>query len=177
MSSLSVILISLLLLFAASCGDETSAPVLGEEIPYYVAKGFEQTTVSSQGRAEIKASTVEAFQKEDRNVFFEAELTEYDSDGKVLMEGRGKRIELEGNNDATAQGDIYVRDLIDDTSLEAEKLTWRNRERLLSGEGVVSIEFKDKVKISGEGFVADVARGVYEFQLGAKGTFETDDEK
>lgn len=83
MSSLSVILISLLLLFAVSCGDETSAPVLGDEIPYYVAKGFEQTTVSSQGRVEIKASTVEAFQKEDRNVFFEAELTEYDSDGKL----------------------------------------------------------------------------------------------
>jgi len=177
MLSLSVILISLLLLLTASCGDDKSAVGLGEEIPYYVAEGFEQITVSSQGRVEIKANTVEAFQKEDRNVFFEAELMEYDLDGNVLMEGRAERIELEGNNDATAQGDIYVRDFVDDTSLEAEKLTWKNRERLLSGEDVVSIEFEDKVEISGEGFVADVAHNVYEFRLGARGKFETNDEQ
>lgn len=177
MRASSLILISIFFLLTTSCGDET--PVLGvvDEIPYYVAEGFEQITVSSLGRVEIRASKIEAFQEEDKNVFFEAELTEYDSDGKILMNGRAKRIELEGDNDAVAHGDIYVRNFIDETSLEAEKLTWRNRERLLNGEGVVSIEFRNEVKISGEGFVADIARKVYEFKSGAKGTFETDDKQ
>jgi len=169
----SVILISLL--FIASCDSKLSSSRTEDEIPYYIAKGLEQITISSQGRAEIKADVVEAFQETDRTVFLEAELTEYDSDGKVLMEGRARKIELEGNNDAVAQGDIYVRDFVGGISLEAEKLTWKNRERLLSGEGVVSIGFKDSIEISGEGFVADIARNVYEFKSGASGTFETVD--
>jgi len=175
MSNLGVVLICLLLI--ASCGDKSSLSGLGDEIPYYIAENYEQITVSPQGRVVIKAGTVEAFQREDKTVFFEAELTEYDSDERLLMEGKAEKIELGGNNDATAQGDIYVRDFIDNTSLRAEKLTWENRERFLSGEGVVDIEFKDGVRISGEGFVADVARNVYEFKQGARGTFETDDEQ
>ncbi len=170
----SLIFVSLSLLLIVSCDSESSTLRPLDEIPYYVAENFEQITVSSLGRVEIIASKVEAFQEEDKTIFFEAELTEYDSDGKILMEGRAKKIELDGNNDAVAHGDIYVRNSIDETSLEAEKLTWENRERLLSGEGVVSIEFRNEVEISGEGFVADVARKVYEFKLGAKGTFETD---
>jgi len=164
-------------LLTTSCGSELPELKAGSEIPYYVAEGFEQITVSSLGRVEIRASKVEAFQEDDKTVFFETQLTEYDSDGKVLMEGNAKKIELEGNNDAAARGDIYVRDFINDTSLEAEKLIWKNRERLLSGEGVVSVKFKDEVEISGEGFVADIARKVYEFKLGARGTFEADEER
>ena len=175
MSNLSVVFICLLLV--ASCDSESSVSSLGDEIPYYVAENYKQITVSSGGRVEVIASSVEAFQEEDKLVFFEAELTEYDPGGRVLMEGGAEIIELEGNNDAAAQGNIHVRDFIDNTSLKAEKLTWKNRERLLSGDGVVSIEFKDEVKISGEGFVADVARKVYEFKQGASGVFEIDDEQ
>jgi len=174
MSNLGVVLIFLLLI--ASCGGESSLSRVGDEVPYYVAKNYEQITVSPQGRAVVKAGAVEAFQREDKTVFFEAELKEYDSDGELLMEGRAEKVELWGGNDAAAQGDIYVRDFVDNTSLKAEKLTWENRERLLSGEGMVSIEFKDGVKISGEGFVADVARDVYEFKQGARGAFETDEQ-
>ncbi len=176
MLRLPAIAIFLTLLILVSCEDEQSVSAALGEVPDTVSENFRQVTVSSTGRMEIEAGRVESYGKKDVTVFLEALLREFDSTGEKTLEGSAERIEITGDRDGFAEGGIRIHDYSGDSSLEAEYLNWDNRERLLTGEGKVRIESGDGLTITGDGFVADMARETYRFTEGVEGTLELNDD-
>ena len=165
-----------LLMLLVSCVDDQAVSAALGEIPDTVSENFRQVTVSSTGRMEIGAGRVEHFGKKDVTVFMDAQILELNASGEKTIEGNADRIELSGDRDGFAEGGIVLQDYSSDTRLEAEYLRWDNKERILTGEGIVSIYSGDGITIKGEGFAADTARETYRFSAGVEGTLEIDDE-
>jgi len=170
-----LIIISTLFIIT-SCDDDQSVSAALGEVPDTVSDNFKQVTVSSTGRLEISAGKVEHYNKSDITVFMDAGMVEFNSMEEKTLEGSADRIELTGNRNGFADGRIVLEDFVGDTRLEAEHLTWDNKERLLTGEGTVHIVSGDGIQISGEGFSADTARESYSFSKGVEGTLEISDE-
>jgi len=173
-SSCTAVFFALVLL--VSCRDDTAVSAALGEVPDTVSENFTQVTVSPTGRMEVTAGRVEYYQKRDTTVFTNAGLVEFNSSAEKTLEGSADRIGLDGNNSGFAEGGIVLRDFINDNRLEAEYLKWDDKERLLSGEGKVRIESGDGITITGEGFIADIARETYTFSKGVEGTLEIRDE-
>lgn len=160
-------------LILPSCGDGDTEGA-GKPLPDTLARNVRRVTVSAAGRVEIDAETVETYTDEDTTVFLNARIEETDPQGEPVLQGGADRIELQGNDDGSASGNIMIRNLTEDSRLEAEKLNWTDAERLLSGEGKVTVELGDGLTVSGERFQADMARETYEFSGGVQGTLEID---
>ncbi|MCK5735430.1 MAG: LPS export ABC transporter periplasmic protein LptC, partial [Spirochaetaceae bacterium] len=171
-----VIIVIFSLLSLASCKDDQAVSAALGEIPDTISENFKQVTVSSTGRLEISAGRVEHFGDSDRTVFMDAGMKELNSDAEKKLEGNAGRIELMGNQDGFAESGIVIQDFSSDTRLEAEYLKWDNKNRLLTGEGIVRIDSGDGISITGEGFSADTARETYMFSKGVTGTLEIKDE-
>ena len=176
MSRLPAAFIFLILLLMVSCDVEQSVSAALGEVPDTVSENFRQVTISSTGRMEIEAGRVENYGKKDVTVFLEAGMREFNSTGEKTLEGSADRIEFTGNRDGIAEGGIIIHDFSGDSRLEAEYLNWDNKGRLLTGEGKVRIESGDGITITGEGFVADIARETYRFTDGVEGTLVLKDE-
>lgn len=162
------------LLFSCDGGQNVSA-ALGE-VPDTVSENFRQVTVSTGGRVEVEAGRVEGFSKRDLTVFSDARMLELNTEGEKTLEGEADRIEISGDRDGTADGNIRIQDFAGDSGLEAEHLEWDEEKRILTGEGEVRIDSGDGLTIIGEGFIADTARGTYKFTDGVEGYLELDDE-
>ena len=157
-------------LILSSCGSD--AEEAGKTLPDTVARNVRRVTVSAAGRVEVDADTVETYTDEDTTVFLNARIEETDAQGELVLKGGADRIEMEGSDDGSASGSIIIQNLADESRLEAEQLNWADSERLLSGEGKVTVELGDGLTISGERFQADLARETYEFSGGVQGTLE-----
>lgn len=176
MSRTSVAILIFTLQFLVSCEDDNAVSAAMGDIPDTVSENFRQVTVSPTGRLEISAGRVEHFDKSDSTVFMDTAMVEFNSLMEKTLEGKAQRIELSGNRNGFARGDINLQDYTSDTRLEADYLEWDNKERLLKGDGTVRIESGDGITISGEGFSADTARETYSFTKGVKGSLEIKDE-
>ena len=172
-----LILMCLLLLVFSSCRNKDDAAAAAGEIPDTVSENFRQVTVSSTGRIEIESQRVETFAKKELTVFFEASVKEFDAEGILILEGRADHIETAGSGDGFADGGVFVRNIPGEFRLEAERLEWDDKERLLSGVGTVDIETGDGLTVRGEGFTADMARETFSFSEGAEGTLTSKDSK
>lgn len=144
----------------------------GEVEPDTVALGVRQVTVSSNGRVEVLATMVETFGKEDLSVFYGAEISEIDSDGVTILEGGADRIEVKGRKDGSALGNVFVKNLKEESSLRADSMKLDDDKRELTGQGSVQVDLGDGLSISGETFVVDLARKTYVFMDGVEGTIE-----
>ncbi len=176
MPEIPVLIIVFMSLLLYSCSDEQSVSAALGEVPDTVSDNFRQVTVSSTGRVEISAGKVEHYSKSDTTVFMDAGMTEFNSSLEKTVEGSADRIVLTGDRDGFAEGGIVLEDLAGDMRLEAEHLTWDNKQKLLVGEGKVRIASGDGIEIIGEGFSADTARESYSFSKGVEGTLEISDE-
>ena len=160
----------LLCLILPSCGHDAEEAV--KTLPDTVAQNVRRVTVSAAGRVEVDAETVETYTDEDTTVFLKARIEETDPQGELVLKGGAERIEMEGDDDGSASGGIVIQNLREESRLEAEQLDWADSERLLSGEGKITVELGDGLTISGERFQADLARETYEFSGGVQGTLE-----
>lgn len=166
----------LLILLLLSCDGSGESGDSSTEIPDTVSENFRQVTISQEGRVEILAARVETYGTSDRTVFHQVGMRELDSDGELTLEGGADMIEVRGDGNGVAEGNIRISDLEGDSALEAESLEWNDGDRLLSGNGPVTINSGDGLSLQGEGFVADTARERYTFSDGVEGTLELDDE-
>ncbi len=160
----------------ASCGSNESVTAALEEQPDTISRGFRQVTVSGNGRIEVESEMVEVYNKQNLSVFSIATLQEFNSQGELSISGRADRIELKGNRNGSAEGGIRLQDIPENSTLEAEKLIWDNKERMLRAEGLVRVETGDGLKLQGEGFVADLSRDSYRFSSGVSGSLVVEDE-
>ncbi len=167
----------LFLLAFPSCRNSGDIAAVAGEIPDTVSENFRQVTVSSTGRIEIESQRVETFAKKELTVFSEASVKEFDAEGTPTLEGRADHIETEGGGEGHAHGDIFIHDIPGEFRLEAERLEWNDKERLLTGVGPVDIETGDGLTVRGEGFTADMARETFSFSEGAEGTLTSKDSK
>ena len=165
-----------LLVVFSSCGTNEGVSVDPGELPDTVSRGFRQVTVSENGRVEIESEMVEVYNKKNLSVFTLASLQEFDARGELSLNGRADRIELTGNRNGSAEGGIRLHDIPENSTLEAEKLIWDNKERMLKGEGPVRVETGDGLKLQGAGFIADLARETYRFRSGVSGSLVVEDE-
>lgn len=163
-------------LILLSCdGSQNVSEALGE-VPDTVSENFRQVTVSSGGRVEIEAGRVEGYSKQDLTIFSDAGMLELNKEGEKTLEGEADRIEISGDRNGSADGNIRIQDFSADSRLEAEHLDWDDEKRLLTGKGAVRIDSGDGLTIIGEGFIADTARGNYRFTDGVEGYVEMDSE-
>ncbi len=166
----------ILLPVLASCGGSQLQSSEDAEIPDTVSVNFRQVSVSSEGRVEVQAARVEAYDSSDRTIFYEAGIRETRPDGEQSLDGGADMIELEGSGDGRASGNIRIEDHTEDLKLEAEELEWDSDNRRLVGNGTVTVTSGSGLTVSGNGFVADTARESYTFSDGVEGTLEVDDE-
>ncbi|OQX29061.1 MAG: hypothetical protein B0D92_05700 [Spirochaeta sp. LUC14_002_19_P3] len=159
-----------------SCSIENAVDI-SKTIPDTIAIGVRQVTVSPDGRVEIHAEMVEVFIEEDYSVFHRAKAVEFNPEGEKRLEGGADRIEAEGSGDGKAEGNVFVNNLKDDSSLKADLLLLDDENRLLTGKGSVQVDLGDGMGVTGETFEADIARKTYSFTEGIEGTIEYEEEE
>lgn len=169
-----VVLVLSVHLLSCSGDDEFSGEL--EKRPDTVSWDFRQVNVDGNRRVIAEAEKVEVFDDQDLTVFTQARLQEYDEGGDLLREGSAEEIRIVGENEGSAAGNIVVRDIAEDATMNAEALNWSDEERTLTGDGPVDITGADGLSVSGSGFVADLARDSYRYADGATGVVIADDE-
>jgi len=169
------IFFTILFLFSCRQGADGAASV--DEIPDTVSENFHQVSVSDTGRVEITSTRVEGYRQRDVTLFADAKIQEIDSVGEVTLEGNAESIEISGNRNGIARGGVQIIDHLENSSIEADYIEWQEAERTLIGNGDVRIETGDGLVVSGEDFVADVARKTYRFTNGVEGVLELSDEE
>jgi len=173
-----IFFITVLMLFLFfSCGGDGVIPDNVKDVPDTVSKNITQVTVSGTGKIEVQCSLMETFAGNDKSVFHNAVVTEYDSEGNKKLSGSAGYIEASGEKSGFGKDSIILHDYSQDFQLEADYLEWDNKERKLKGKGSVTIKFGDGLYISGNGFTADAARLEYSYSGGVEGKLELNDNK
>jgi LPS export ABC transporter protein LptC len=174
-----------LLFFACSFDYEGAriAEEFDEEVPETIILDFSRTRID-KGRPEfqITGSRAATYGKRMETEVEDVLFLEFDEDGEITTEGRADRIIISSDTeDAEIEGNIRFYHAEEETGIEAERLSWENEERVLSGpEGEVTVTRKSGSTLSGGGFRADMRRKRIEFSGGARGTWveeEEDDEQ
>jgi len=168
--------IFLTILFLFSCNRGADGAVGINELPDTVSENFHQVNVSDTGRVEITSARVEGYRQKDVTVFSDAKFREIDSVGEVTLEGDAESIEIFGNQNGVARGGVLIIDHLENSSIEADYIEWQEAERTLIGSGNVRVETGDGLIVSGDKFIADVARKTYRFTDEVEGTLELSDE-
>ncbi len=146
-------------------------------MPDLVAMEVRQISVSDKGRIEISANMVETFNKDDYSVFHEANIVEKDTDGIITLEGGARRIQVHGNNNGSASGNVYVKNVEDNTTLKADSVEYKADNRQLTGQGDIQIDLGDGLSVYGEILEADLARDTYALSNTIQGTIEFDEDE
>jgi len=171
-----VITVLMIFQFLSCSGDGTISASEGD-VPDTVSENITQVTVSRSGKIVVSCSSMETFAGNDKSVFHNAVVTEYDSEGNKKLSGSAGYIEATGEKSGFGKDSVVLQDYSQDFQLEAEYLEWDNKERKLKGRGPVTIKFGDGLYISGNGFTADAARLEYSYSGGVEGKLELDESK
>jgi LPS export ABC transporter protein LptC len=81
---------------------------------------------------------------------------------------RSARIELDTGN-FSMNGDVSLESVSEDISIEAESVSWRDKEKALSSPGEVKITRSDGTVLSGRGFSADTRSKTWELEEAVEG--------
>jgi hypothetical protein len=86
-------------------------------------------------------------------------------------------VELDSGN-IRLEGGVSLAVDSEDITIETEKLNWRDRERVLSGdeEGAVNILRENGTSFTGWGFTANARNRTWEFSGGVEGSYTHDDD-
>jgi LPS export ABC transporter protein LptC len=158
------LLAALPFLFFISCSLDYSQATLPEDlsdkIPETVLIKFKQTNVE-KGKIKrvVEADKAENFTKAKRTVFSNLHYSEYDSDGSKIVEGKANQAiyETETEN-AEITGNIWFHSFTEKTSIYAESLSWKKKEKLLSSkpDDLVRVVKEDGSYVQGTGFETDL---------------------
>ncbi len=165
----------LVILILGSC-DLSRPSSLDVKVPDLVAMEVRQISVSDKGRIEISANMVETFNEDDYSVFYDAVVVEKNPDGAIILEGGANLIQVNGNNDGSASGNVYVKNLEDNTALKADSVEYEADERQLTGQGAIQIDLGDGLSVYGETLKADLSRNTYVLSDTIQGIIEFDED-
>lgn len=163
-----------LILLSSSCNMKRLQSTEGP-LPDTVSKNVKQISISPKRRFEVTADRMENFSSDDYSVFFDVEMQELSGEGTLKSKGRADRIQIHGNRDGVAEGNVSIVNIEEDTRLEADTLSWNDAERTLIGSGSVEVVKENDSTAYGESFVADMAREIYTFSDGVEGEFTVED--
>jgi LPS export ABC transporter protein LptC len=176
----SLIVYFLPLLFFVGCSLDYSQAALpedlSEKVPETVLIKLKQTSVDN-GRIKrmIEADKAENFTKAKQTVFENLHYIEYDVDGSRIVEGKANHAvyETESEN-AELSGSIWFHSYTEKTSIYAESLSWKNKEKLLTSkpEFLVRLVKEDGSQIQGRGFETDLRLKQIVFSQGVSGVYK-----
>ena len=154
--------------------DERNRPdIIMENLEYVRVRG---------GDPQVRFRAEYAERWEDMQVMeineFTFEQFENDGAGTNAVGGAGRaRIEL-GTGDVMLRNNVTIDIESEDIIISTGELTWRDRERTLSGSpaGEVIVERRDGTVFTGTGFSANARNRLWEFSGEVRGTYvESDD--
>lgn len=152
---------------------------LDEEVPETVLIDFTRVRIDG-GRPEfqISGSRAASYSKRMETEVEDVLFREFGDDGEITTEGRADRIRISTESeDAEIEGNIRFYHAGEETGIEADRLSWKNEERILAGpEGEVTVSKKTGSALTGEGFRADMRHKRIEFSGGARGTWVEQEE-
>jgi LPS export ABC transporter protein LptC len=172
------------LLFASCSLDYSQAALpenLSEHVPETVLIKLKQTTVD-KGKIKrmIEADRAENFTKAKQTVFDNLHYIEYDPDGSRIVEGSAKRViyETETEN-AELSGSIWFHSYTEKTSIYAESLSWKKKEKILTSkpELLVRVVKEDGSQIQGRGFETDLRLKRIVFAYGVSGKYKEENKE
>jgi LPS export ABC transporter protein LptC len=94
----------------------------------------------------------------------------------VNARGQAGRANMEtdsGNFSLT--GGVAIEVVSEDISIKTEKLSWQDKERLLTAPGTVNIIRSNGTSLKGTGFSADIRKRTWEFESAVEGTVEDEE--
>lgn len=160
----------------------TVAEDLSEKVPETVLIKFTQTLVE-QGKIKriLAADRAENFTKSKQTVFEKIHYSEYDANGGLVIEGKAdKAVYATDTENAEIFGNIWFKSYEEKTTIFAETLDWKNKEKLLTSkpDAWVKVYKSDGSYIAGKGFATDLKLKQIVFTGGVSGKYieETDDD-
>jgi LPS export ABC transporter protein LptC len=181
-STLQIPIFLFLVLLAVSCSfDYGQAPVSDSNTPDVVMKDVEYVRVrNGEPQVRFYAELAERYEKRRTMELKKFSFEQFGSrDAKIDAIGRAgeAHVELEsGNINLSAQVNLEIES--EDIIIETEKLTWLDKERVLSGgeEDEVNIHRANGTGFTGIGFQVNSRNRTWEFSGGANGTYIHDDD-
>jgi LPS export ABC transporter protein LptC len=159
--------------------DADLAEKLSEEIPNTVIYKYETVEIQNGSPIlQIKAEKAEVYNSKEETYLTDVDFYNYKND-EINTRGRSDYAVLHmKSGDAEMTGSIEIRSEEDESSLEAESLSWIDKEKNLSSfqEDNVTVIDKDGSELNGHGFSADIRRKTILFENEIKGEFISDEE-
>ena len=124
------------------------------------------------------AERSESFDKNKKTVLTGVSFKEYDSQGTLVAEGRADRITYYSDTkNAEIEGRIKVHSLKEKGAINADYLSWDDKNRVLKGKPDVEVSLidDDGSKVAGTGFEADLKRMVISFVNTVRGEYVVSD--
>ncbi len=129
---------------------------------------------------ELKADLAESYQAEGLLILRGVAFTQFDRvTGEASARGMADMATFHTQTeDAELSGHIFLSSLTEDTSLEAESLSWDGKAKLLQGglDRTVRVRKGDGTWVRGAGFVSDTRRRSFTFREAVEGRLVVKDE-
>jgi LPS export ABC transporter protein LptC len=162
-----------------SCSLDYSQAILPEDladtVPETVLIKFTQSNVEKRKLKQlIEANKAETFTKSNKTIFNNIHFTQFDSDGMKTIEGKANEVIYQTESkDAEITGGIWFHSYTEKTSIYAESLSWKNKEKRLFSkvDQTVRVVKEDGSFIQGTGFETDLRLKQIIFSLSVSGRF------
>jgi LPS export ABC transporter protein LptC len=114
----------------------------------------------------IHAQRIETYKEQQKSILLEAQFTQVDSAGTLVLTGSAARVEIDTKNDnAQLNGAIIIKNLVDNIEIRGERLQWRDHEQLLTSgpDEKIELSYDNRYRIVGYGFTGSFSQATYEF--------------
>jgi LPS export ABC transporter protein LptC len=179
--SISHFLLLALLFFLGCSFDYGTAPAEDTNLPDIIMNEVEYVRVrSADPVVRFQAQRAERYEKRQLMELRDFSFEQFESHGEEInAAGRAGTASVELDS-----GNIRLEDRVsltvdsEDITIETEKLSWRDRERVLSGDeaGAVNILRENGTSFTGWGFTANARNRTWEFAGGVEGSYTHDDD-
>jgi len=168
-----------LALVMAACSFNYDTAAEEDNEPDLIMKGAEYVRI--EGGNPVVRVRADELRRYEKTHIMELELFKFDQfnaapddnveipDINVRGNAGKARIETDTNNLSMENG-VFVEVKSEDINLEAQELSWKDKERHLTAPGKVTISRGDGTTMEGEGFSADTRKKSWEFQADAEGS-------
>jgi LPS export ABC transporter protein LptC len=172
----------LAVLFLLGCSfDYGTAPAEDTNLPDIIMNDVEYVRVrKADPVVRFQAERAERYEKRQLMELQDFSFEQFESHGEEInAAGRAgtASVELDSGNIRLGGGVSLAVDS-EDITIETGELSWRDRERILSGNegGAVNILRENGTSFTGWGFTADARNRTWEFAGGVEGSYTHDDE-
>ncbi len=156
-----------LLLFSCSLSQEDSLVARTLELPdlrltnaVYVNKGSDGNPVT------VYAQEISIYEATNKAFITGFSFVQKNDAGDIEITGKADQAEVDTNTyDAELKGNIRVEKPAENLIIEADNLSWKAEDQLLSSEGdaIVRLNYQDNKVVTGQGFHGDLKHSEFEF--------------